>query len=59
MSLAYSPFQRQLQFQGTLQLHLWQAYPEPFSTPQGVFSLEPMANRRGLRTPTSTITDVA
>ena len=40
MYLAYSPFHRQLQFQRTLQLHPWQAYQEPFSTPRGVFSLE-------------------
>ena len=40
MYWAYGPYHRPLQFQRTLQLHPWQAYPEPFSTPQGVFSLE-------------------
>ena len=59
MYLAYSPFQQPILFQWTLQLHPWQAYPEPFSTPREVFSLEHGVNRRGLRTRTSTITEVA
>ena len=54
----YSPLHRQSQSQQTLQLHPWQAYPEPFSTPQGVFSLEHGVTRRGLRIQTSTITEV-
>ena len=45
--------------QRTLQLHPWQAYIEPFSTPWGVFSPEHGVNRRGLRTRTSAITEVA
>ena len=49
MYLAYSPFHRPLQFQQTLQLHPWQSYPEPSSTPQGVFNLENGVNRRDLR----------
>ena len=40
---------KKFQFQWTLQLHPWQAYPEPFSTPQGVFSLEHRANRISLK----------
>ena len=47
MYLAYRPFHRQLQFQWIVQLHPCQAYPESFSTPQGVFSLEHGVNAKG------------
>ena len=59
MHLAYSPFHRPIQLQRTLQLHPWQAYPEPFSTPRGVFSLEHAVNHRCLGTHASTIIEVA
>ena len=59
MYLVYSPFHQPIQFQQTLLLHPWQTYPEPFSTPRGVFSLEHGVNRWGLRTQTIAITEVA
>ena len=59
MYVAYSPFYCQLLPQQTLQLHPWQAHLESFSTPWGVFSLEHGINRRGLRTQTSVVTEVA
>ena len=55
----YSLLSPSKQSQPTLQLHPWQANPESFSTPWGVFSLEHGVNRRGLRAHTSTITVVA
>ena len=57
---AYSPFHRKFQFQLTLQLHPWQAYPGPFLSPQGVLNLEHGVNRGAFkRTQTSAITEVA
>jgi len=55
----YSVLSPSKQYQLTLQLHPWQANPESFSTPWGVFSLEHGVNHKGLRAHTSTINVVA